>query len=79
MEREGRLLCNPFNSLSKLVTNSDRLGQIGSAALLLLAARGLGQSVAASRPLCWMDLSASSLASPRQPTSVTALSRLPST
>lgn len=78
MEREGRLLCNPFNSLSKLVTNSDRLGQIGSAALLL-AARGLGQSVAASRPLCWMDLSASSLASPRQPTSVTALSRLPST
>lgn len=78
MEREGRLLCNPFNSLSKLVTNSDRLGQIGSAALLL-AARGLGQSVAASRPLCWMALSASSLASPRQPTSVTALSRLPST
>lgn len=33
----GSLLCNRFNSLSKLVTNSDCLGQIGSAALLLAA------------------------------------------
>lgn len=30
----GKLLYNSFNSLSKLVTNSDRLGQIGLAALL---------------------------------------------
>lgn len=48
------------------MTNSERLGQIGSAALLL-AAGGLGLFVAASHPLCWRDLSASLPASLRQP------------
>lgn len=75
MAREGgRRLCNPLHSLSELVTNSERQGQIGSAALLL-AAGGLSQFVAASHPLCWSDLSASLLASLRQaqPRPITSL------
>lgn len=48
-----RLLCNQFTSSSKLVTNSDLLCQIGSAALLLAAEGSASQPVSdgSSHPL----------------------------
>lgn len=48
-----RLLCNQFTSSSKLVTNSDLLCQIGSAALLLAAEGSASQpaSDGSSHPL----------------------------
>lgn len=59
-----RLLCNQFTSSSKLVTNSDLLCQIGSAALLLAAEGSASQPATGPHTLCWIDFFFTVLSSP---------------